>query len=442
MDVFPEEVPGLPPPREVEFSIDLVSRVGPISIAPYRMAPAELAELKKQIEELPFLDRFVVVFIDDILVYSKIREEHEDHLRAVLGVLRERKLYAKLSKCEFWMEEVPFLGYVISVGGIFIDPAKAQAVLQWEKPKTVTEVRSFVGLVGYYRHFIESFARIVAPLTQLTRKDQPFVWTDRCETSFQELNKRLTSAPVLVMPDTGKRRFLIGGQGRDVGMKGSRNRFTEYADDGKDVLGWQRRFGMYEIGTRGFGYGAQRKDQKHMEREQREGIIILVLERKERRHWHLQRKTGGIIHKKERGEVSYSGERLIGDTRLAIANEASKVEYIHGVVDICKYPYTHQHPSLHPYASRPANVVADALSRKSVHVSALMVRELELVESFRDLRLRVDFEADSIRCSKLVVSSSLLKRVKEGQLLDTELQKSIAFIGKLWKHHLEHCDMA
>ncbi|XP_052725438.1 uncharacterized mitochondrial protein AtMg00860-like [Vigna angularis] len=152
----------------------------------------------------PFLDKFVVVFIDDILIYSKTHEEHEDHLRTVLGLLREKKLYAKLSKCEFWMKEVQFLGHVISADDIYVDPAKVQAVLQWERPRSVIEIRSFVGLAGYYRWFIEGFSKIVAPLTQLTRKDQPFAWTDRCEVIFQELKQRLTNAPVLVVPDTGK----------------------------------------------------------------------------------------------------------------------------------------------------------------------------------------------------------------------------------------------
>ncbi|XP_052725926.1 uncharacterized protein LOC128194383 [Vigna angularis] len=322
-DVFPEEIPGLPPQREVEFTIDLVTTAAPISIQPYRMSPAELAELKEQIEELiekkfirpsvspwgapvllvrkkdgssrlcidyrqlnkltiknkyplpriddlldqlhgaavfskidlrsgyhqirvkeddiqktafrsryghyeyvvmpfgvtnapavfmeymnrifrPYLDKFVVVFIDDILIYSRTEDEHEEHLRLVLGVLREKELYAKLSKCEFWMKEIQFLGHVVSAGGISVDPAKVRAVLEWESPRSVTEVRSFVGLAGYYRRFIEGFARIVAPLTQLTRKDQPFAWTDRCEASFQELKVKLTSAPVLVISDTSK----------------------------------------------------------------------------------------------------------------------------------------------------------------------------------------------------------------------------------------------
>ena len=122
----------------------------------------------------PFLDKFVVVFIDDILIYSKTQEEHDEHLRLVLGVLREKQLYAKLSKFEFWMDEVQFLGHVISAQGIVVDTTKIEAVVKWESPKSTTEIRSFVGLAGYYRRFIEGFSKIMASLTQLTRKDQPF----------------------------------------------------------------------------------------------------------------------------------------------------------------------------------------------------------------------------------------------------------------------------
>jgi len=122
----------------------------------------------------PFLDMFMVVFIDDILIYSKNKEEHADHLRVVLAVLREHQLYGKLSKCEFWLEEVQFLGHVISAQGIVVDPSKIDIVLKWERPQTVTEVRSFLGLAGYYRRFVEGFSKMVSPLTQLTRKDQPF----------------------------------------------------------------------------------------------------------------------------------------------------------------------------------------------------------------------------------------------------------------------------
>ena len=113
-------------------------------------------------------------------------------------------MYAKLSKCEFWMDEVQFLGHVISAQGIVMDLVKVEAVVQRKSPKSATEIRSFVGLVGYYRRFIKGFSKIVAPLTLLTWKDQPFTWTDKCEESFQELKRRLISAPILVIPDVGK----------------------------------------------------------------------------------------------------------------------------------------------------------------------------------------------------------------------------------------------
>ena len=99
-------------------------------------------------------------------------------------MLKEKKLYAKLEKCEFWLSEVKFLGHVISNRGVAVDPSKTEAVIQWERPKTVTEVRSFLGLAGYYRRFIQNFSRIALPLTKLTRKGSPFKWTDQCEASF------------------------------------------------------------------------------------------------------------------------------------------------------------------------------------------------------------------------------------------------------------------
>lgn len=140
-----------------------------------------------------YLDRFVVLFIYDILIYSKSEEEHVEHLRVVLQVLKEKKLYAKLSKCEFWLKEVSFHGHVISGGGIIVDPSKVDAVLQWEAPKSVTEIRSFLGLNGYYRRFIEGFSKLALPLTQWTCKGKLFVWDIYCENSFVELKKRLTT---------------------------------------------------------------------------------------------------------------------------------------------------------------------------------------------------------------------------------------------------------
>ncbi|XP_071933807.1 uncharacterized protein [Coffea arabica] len=175
-DVFPEELKTLPPEREVEFKI-------------------ELRVFKK------YLDQFVVVFIDDILVYSKTREEHAKHLELVLQILREHKLYAEFSKCEFWLEEISFLGHKVSKDGITVDPAKVEAVTMWKQPETPTEVRSFLGLAGYYRRFIKDFSKIDGPMTELTKKNNKFIWTPKCQSSFQELKKRLTSAPVLALPD-------------------------------------------------------------------------------------------------------------------------------------------------------------------------------------------------------------------------------------------------
>ena len=326
-DVFPDDISGLPPDREVEFTIDLIPSTEPISIPPYRMAPAELRELKAQLEELfskgfirpsispwgapilfvkkkdgslrfcidyrqlnrvtirnqypllridelfdqlqgsrvyskidlrsgyhqlmvqesdvpktafktryghyefllmpfgftnspaafmdlmnrvfqPYLDRFVIVFIDDILVYSGSSKEHLEHLRIVLQTLRERQLYGKLSKCQFWLDRVAFLGHVISVEGVNVDPKKIEAVVNWKPTKNVSEFRSFLGLAGYYRKFVEGFSKIEAPLTKLTRKDIKYDWVDACQQSFEDLKGRLTSAPVLALPN-GRDGFVV-----------------------------------------------------------------------------------------------------------------------------------------------------------------------------------------------------------------------------------------
>jgi len=152
----------------------------------------------------PFLDKFVVVFIDDIPIYSHSIGEHAKHLKTVLNILREKQLYAKLSKCEFWMSEIQFLGHVISAQGISTDPSKVEVVLQWERPKIVTKIISFVGLAGYYKRFIEGFSKIVAPLNQLTREDHPFTWMEQCDRSYEELKRRLTNAPVLIISDVNQ----------------------------------------------------------------------------------------------------------------------------------------------------------------------------------------------------------------------------------------------
>jgi hypothetical protein len=128
---------------------------------------------------MEYLDKFVVVFIDDILIFSKNEEEHDEHLRLVLQKLKENQLYAKLNKCEFWLKEVSFLGHIISEGGIFIDPSKVNVVLSWNTPQNDLDIRSFLGLAGYYRRFIEGFSKISMLLIELLEKGKTSEWTPK-----------------------------------------------------------------------------------------------------------------------------------------------------------------------------------------------------------------------------------------------------------------------
>ncbi|WVZ80247.1 LOW QUALITY PROTEIN: hypothetical protein U9M48_027739 [Paspalum notatum var. saurae] len=296
-DVFPEELPWLPPDRNVEFAIELVPGTAPVSKRPYRMAPDELKELKTKLQErldkgfirpssspwgcpalfvekkdqggkrlcvdyrplnavtcqeqvryhqikvreedipktafstryglyeylimsfgltnapaffmylmnsvfMNELDKFVVVFIDDILVYSKNKKEHEEHLRIVLSRLKEHKLYAKFSKCAFWLKEVAFLGHIFEGSGRRSRQGGRCAEL--EAATNVTEIRSFLGLAGYYRRFIKDFSKIAKPMTALTQKNAKFAWSPKCEEAFGTLKKLLTSTPVLAQSDITK----------------------------------------------------------------------------------------------------------------------------------------------------------------------------------------------------------------------------------------------
>ncbi|GKE24410.1 putative reverse transcriptase domain-containing protein, partial [Tanacetum coccineum] len=233
-EAFPEDLPGLPPMRQVEFQIDLVPGAAPVARAPYRLAPSELQELSTQLQELsdkgfirassspwgapvlfvkkkdgsfrmssyhqirvrdedipkmafriryghyefqvmlfgltnalaifmdlmnrvckPYLDKFVIIFIDDILIYSKSKEEHAEHLKLILKLLRKEELYAKFSKCNFWLSRIQFLGHVIDSKGIHVDPAKIESIKDWASPKTLKKICQFLGLAGYYRLVIE-----------------------------------------------------------------------------------------------------------------------------------------------------------------------------------------------------------------------------------------------------------------------------------------------
>ncbi|KAI3686448.1 hypothetical protein L1987_80124 [Smallanthus sonchifolius] len=176
------------------------------------IAPAVFMDLMNRVCRL-YLDKFVIVFIDDILIYSQTKEEHEHHLKSIFELLRNEKRYAKFSKCEFRIREVHFLGHVINKKGIHVVPTKIEAIKNWETPGTPTEVRQFLGLAGYYRRFIENFSKIALPLTTLTQKDKKFDWTDKQESAFQLLKqkkkkKKICSTPILSLPE-GTDNFIV-----------------------------------------------------------------------------------------------------------------------------------------------------------------------------------------------------------------------------------------
>ena len=148
----------------------------------------------------PFIGKFVVVYFDDILVFSESLEEHIDHLRHVMEVLRREKLFAASQKCEWGVDQVLFLGYVVSQKGLLMDLSKVEAIRAWPVPKTISEIRSFHGLASFYRRFVSHFSSIMAPLTECMKGSQ-FVWTKEAGDAFELIKQKLTTAPVLILPD-------------------------------------------------------------------------------------------------------------------------------------------------------------------------------------------------------------------------------------------------
>ncbi|GJV60618.1 putative reverse transcriptase domain-containing protein [Tanacetum coccineum] len=157
-------------------------------------APAVFMDLMNRVYK-PYLDRFVIIFIDDILIYSKSRKGHEGHLKLILNLLKKEELYAKFSKCEFWLSKVQFLGHVIDSEGIHVDPAKIEAIKDWASPKTPTEIHQFLGLASYYRQFIEGFSKIARPMTKLTQKSREVLNGEkRQDAAFQFIKAALFEA--------------------------------------------------------------------------------------------------------------------------------------------------------------------------------------------------------------------------------------------------------
>ncbi|KAL0546159.1 hypothetical protein IC582_016065 [Cucumis melo] len=496
-DVFPEELPGLPPHREVEFAIELEPGTVPISRAPYRMAPAELKELKVQLQELldkgfirpsvspwgapvlfvkkkdgsmrlcidyrelnkvtvknryplpriddlfdqlqgatvfskidlrsgyhqlrikdedvpktafrsryghyefivmsfgltnapavfmdlmnrvfrEFLDTFVIVFIDDILIYSKTEAEHEGHLRMVLQTLRDNKLYAKFSKCEFWLKQVSFLGHVVSKAGVSVDPAKIEAVTGWTRPSTVSEVRSFLGLAGYYRRFVENFSRIATPLTQLTRKGTPFVWSKACEDSFQNLKQKLVTAPVLTIPD-GSDSFVIYSDASKKGLG------CVLMQQGKVVAYASRQLKSHE--------------QNYPTHDLELAAVVFAL--KIWRHYLYGEKIQIFTDHKSLKYFFTQKELNMRQRRWLELVKDYDYEILY-------------HPG-------KANVVADALSRKVSHSAALITRQTPLHRDLERAEIAVSVGAVTMQLAQLTVQPTLRQRIIDAQSNDPYL---------------------
>ncbi|GJR47439.1 putative reverse transcriptase domain-containing protein [Tanacetum coccineum] len=161
-------------------------------------APAVFMDLMNRVCK-PYQEKFIIVFIDDILIYSKNKQEHEEHLKLILELLKKKELYAKFSKCELWIPNVQFLGHVIDSQDIHVDPAKIESIKDWASPKTPTEIRQFLGLASYYQRFIEGFSKIAKSMTKITHNKVTFDWGEKEEAAFQLLKQKLCSAPILAL---------------------------------------------------------------------------------------------------------------------------------------------------------------------------------------------------------------------------------------------------
>ncbi|GMP59602.1 hypothetical protein CsSME_00022824 [Camellia sinensis var. sinensis] len=345
-------------------------------------APAAFMDFVNRIFK-PYLDDFIVVFIDDILIYSKSVKEHEHHLRLVLQTLREQKLYVKLSKCEFLLDHVMFLGHVVCKDGISVDPQKIEAVVNWPRPTNVTEVRSFLGLAGYYRRFVKDFSKIALPLTQLTQKGISFDWTDQRESAFQELKTRLVTASVLTLPS---------------GTDG----YTVFSDASHKGLGCVL---MQKVRVIGYASRQLRPHEKNYPTHDLElAAVVFAL-----KIWHhyLYGVTCEVYtdHKslkyfftqKELNMRQRRWLKLIKDYDLQILYHPGK-----------------------------ANTVADALSRKSIgNLDCLLTGQKELLCDLENSKIEIVLREQCGTITAISVQPALIEEIKEKQQLDDFLKRII-----------------
>ena len=351
-------------------------------------APATFMDLMNRIYH-PWLDQFVIVFIDDILIYSSSFEDHAKHLERVLDVLRGHQLYAKFSKCNFWLESVNFLGHIISKDGISVDPSKVEAIVNWERPKTVTEISSFLGLAGYYRRFIEGFSTIALPLTKLTRKDVKFIWDEKCENSFLELKNRLTSAPILTLP-SGEGGLVVYSDASGKGLG------CVLMQQGKVVA-----YGSRQLKPHERNYPTHDLE-----------LAAVVFALKLWRHY--------LYGVQFEVFTDHQSLKYIFSQRDLNLRQRRWLEYIKDYDFSIAY-----HPG-------KANVVADALSRKSETLAAfMMIKEWELLESMASLHLESSSKGGKSFVANFVVQSGIVEKIILAQATDLEIQNLLKRTGSI-----------
>ena len=327
-------------------------------------APAAFMDLMNRVFR-PYVDQFVVVFIDDILVYSKDRENHDTHLRVVLETLRKEQLYAKLSKCEFWLNEVSFLGHIVSKEGIRVDPKKIEVIVKWKPPRNVTEVRSFLGLTGYYRRFVKGFSMIAASMTRLLQKNVKFECCEECQRSFDKLKAFLTEAPILTQSACGKEYVIFS----DASLNGLG---CVLMQEGKVVAYASRQLKPHEK-----NYPTHDLD-----------LAAIVFALKIWRHYLYGEKC--FIY------TDHKSLKYLPSHRELNLRQRRWMELIKDYDCVIDY-----HPG-------KANVVADALSRKTM-------------QTLRTLNAHLSLTDDGRVVTELIARPSLLNRVLEAQKKDEKI---------------------
>jgi len=338
-------------------------------------APATFMHLMHQILR-PYLDKFVIAFIDDVLVYSKTLEEHKQHVRAVLEVLRKHKLYAKSNKCAFFRQEISFLGHVVSSKGVYMESDKIKAIQDWPAPKSVQDTRSFLGLAGYYRRFINRFSHLAAPLSELLHKDKSFKWTAIEEQAFEVLKKAISSAPVLILPDP-KLPYVVtaDASGFAVGATLSQdqgNGLQPIAYLSKKMLPAEKNYPVHE-----------------------QELLAIICALREWRHY-LHGSSFRVV-------TDHNSLKYFQDQPHLSARQVRWMEFLQ------------QFDFKIEYQKGKENVVADALSRRADHQLSTLSSSQWKSTDIMD-QIKISYQQDPI-CKKLMTDPKSPYKVKDGLLM-------------------------